>query len=136
MRMLNRLLRKWLSRTLGETSEMRLQRLAPKKRNRRQRPQLEQLEDRTVPTVLDLSTAPGMSGSLNGAIFTGVTATNFGGSSGNGVINPFLQVQQNGIEQGFNTAAANPVGINPIATMNDKGGTSFSPIVQLSNVPV
>src|SRR5262249_40985320 len=116
----------------------RRQRLAPKKRNNRRRLlQLEQLEDRTVPTILDLSTAAGLSVPLGGAVFTGAYSGNYAGSTGSGRILPFLRVQQDGIEQGFNTEAANPVGINPTAAMDDKGLTgSSTPVVQLGNVPV
>src|SRR5262245_40651140 len=106
--MLNRLLRKWFFPTLGQTGETRRRRLASKKRNSG-RLQLEQLEDRTVPTMLDLSTAAGLSDSLGGAIFTGAYGGNYTGSTGSGRILPFMRVQQDGIEQGFNTAAS-PVG--------------------------
>src|SRR5437016_4413876 len=70
----------------------------------RTRLNLELLEDRLVPTVLDLSTAAGLSGMLpptNGAIFTGATGQN---TSGSIVPDPVVRLATNAaIEQGFNT---------------------------------
>src|SRR2546430_1905376 len=59
---------------------------------------VEQLEDRTVPTVVDLTTA-GSSGAILGAQFlegTGIT-------SGTGLIESFVRLEKDGIEQGYNT---------------------------------
>src|SRR5712691_9776685 len=95
---------------------------------------VERLEDRVTPTVLDLSTAAGLTGTLGGINFIGVDTTNFNSSTGSGVITPFVRLQKDGIEQGYNTTAANPTIVDPIATVDDKGG-SFSPIVQLSSLP-
>src|SRR5262249_43982624 len=74
----------------------------------RRHPLLEQLEDRTVPPVLDLTASAGLTGILNNAIFTGVYSGNFNTSTGTGVIQPFLRVQDTPVEQGFNTEAAKP----------------------------
>ncbi len=80
------------------------------RRPARTRLNLELLEDRVVPTVLDLSTAPGLSGMLpatNGAIFTGATGQN---TSGSGVIDSLVQVGTNApIVQGFNTDNGTPL---------------------------
>ena len=52
------------------------------------RPRVEWLEDRTTPTVLDLTMSNTASGMINGAIFTNVNTSNFNGSAGNGNLNP------------------------------------------------
>ena len=67
------------------------------------RPNLEALEDRLVPAVVDLTTA-GASGTLNSAIFqqTSVQPT------GSGVIHSFVRLNPGGnvaVEQGYNTDA-------------------------------
>src|SRR5262249_49441379 len=63
------------------------------------RPFVERLEDRWVPAVnvLDLSGSPTAAGSVNGALFTVLNNNNFNTSTGTGVIQPFLRVQNNGI---------------------------------------
>src|SRR5262245_64169221 len=86
---------------------------------RQRKPLLERLEDRTVPTVLDLTGSEMAFGSVNGALFTNLNDTNFNTSTGTGVIQPFLRVQNNGIEQGFNTTASNPQIVNPSATVDN-----------------
>jgi hypothetical protein len=70
-------------------------------------PQMERLEDRLVPTgtpTLDLTT-PGVSGSINGAIFEQTNTQ----PTGTGVIHSFLRLQnvasQSNVEQGYNTDA-------------------------------
>src|SRR5438067_1034133 len=79
---------------------------------------LERLEDRTVPTVIDLASFPGQTGSINGAIFTGSTGHN---TSGSGILDSFVRLDSNsGVEQGYNTNnyvyQANPI-------TNDAGNT-------------
>jgi hypothetical protein len=61
---------------------------------------LELLEDRTVPTILNLSSVAGQSGMLGGAIFTGSTAHLVAGS---GVLDSFVRLENSGIEQGYNS---------------------------------
>src|SRR5262245_3417670 len=96
--MANFICRKWLSR-FGSAAQRR-----PHHSKRRKRPQsaagrLEQLEDRVVPTVLDLTT-PGASGMLNGAVFSQLTQP----SGGSGTINTFAKLStNNAVEQGYNT---------------------------------
>jgi hypothetical protein len=53
------------------------------------------------PSFLDLTTA-GSSGWASGAYFVQISD----GSTGTGVIDPFLRIQRNGSEQGFNTDAS------------------------------
>jgi hypothetical protein len=53
--------------------------------------------------TLNLTTA-GSSGFINGALYQQVPDQ----STGTGVIDPFLRVQRDGIEEGFNTDASNP----------------------------
>jgi hypothetical protein len=101
---------------------------------RRSRPQVERMECRINPTVLDLSGSAGLSGFVGDILFTGVSATNFNTSTGTGVISPFLRVQKDGVERGYNTGAASPTIVDPTATVDNKGG-SFSPYVQLSDLP-
>src|SRR5262249_3017655 len=75
---------------------------------RRSRPQVERMECRINPTVLDLSGSAGLSGFVGDILFTGVSASNFNTSTGTGVIQPFLRVQKAGVEQGYNTEAGKP----------------------------
>jgi uncharacterized repeat protein (TIGR01451 family) len=56
------------------------------------------LEDRTTPTVVDL-TSPGSSGSILGAQF--VQGTD--GAGGSGVIQSFVRLEKDDVEQGYNT---------------------------------
>ncbi len=78
--------------TLGQ------RRAAPKARS--QRLELEAMEDRLVPAVLDLTTV-GASGAFNGALFDQANPQ----PGGNGVVHAFLRVQSHGstVEQGYNT---------------------------------
>ena len=79
------------------------------------------------PIAIDLTTA--------GATFTGVDA--LGGaftvqqvdkqSTGTGVIDSFLRIQQNRVEQGYNTSLSTP--------LDDKGG-NFTRALSLSEVPI
>jgi uncharacterized repeat protein (TIGR01451 family) len=76
----------------------------------RVRLRLEELEDRTVPTVLDLTGSLSQEGFINGALFRGGLTQPAGG----GNIDSFLQVEQAGqtpTEQGYNTDFR-PVGKN------------------------
>jgi hypothetical protein len=59
--------------------------------------------------TIDLLTA-GASGTANGAIFTQVDPQ----STGTGVLDPFLRIQANGTESGYNTSVGTP--------LDDKGG--------------
>ena len=54
-------------------------------------------------TVLDLNAAPNGTGTINGAIFS----INYLQPAGTGVIDPFLTIQNNGTEQGYNGANNN-----------------------------
>jgi uncharacterized repeat protein (TIGR01451 family) len=63
------------------------------------RPAVELLEDRSVPTVLDL-TSLNSSGSLNGALFV---QTDPPGSTGTGTLNSFVRIQNSPSESGYNT---------------------------------
>jgi hypothetical protein len=92
---------------------------------------VEGLEDRVVPTALDLSTFPGQSGTINGAIFTGVVGKLVGGS---GSLDSFVRLSNTGIEQGYNTDAR-PYQTSPVT--NDAGNTaSFDRAIQLSALPM
>ena len=72
-----------LAKVLGRT----LRRAASRRRVSRLRLGVEQLEDRTVPTVIDLTTL-GASGTVNGAIVFQASP-----ASGTGLIDPFLRIQ-------------------------------------------
>src|SRR5262249_9638068 len=61
-------------------------------------PHFDVLEDRLVPTVVDLTTA-GSSGSILNATFLQGT----GQGSGTGLIDSFVRLQADGSEQGYNT---------------------------------
>ncbi len=64
------------------------------------RPQVEQLEDRTTPAVLDLATH-GAIGTLNGGIFRQFDAQ----PTGTGIIDSFVRIQsiKGAVQQGFNS---------------------------------
>jgi hypothetical protein len=61
---------------------------------------LEALEDRTTPTVVNLTSA-GSSGSILGAVFVQGTS----GAGGTGVIQSFVRIENNPTEQGYNTSS-------------------------------
>jgi uncharacterized repeat protein (TIGR01451 family) len=61
---------------------------------------LEALEDRTTPTVVDL-TSPGSSGSILGAQFIQSDS----GPGGTNVVQSFVRIDRNGVEQGYNTSS-------------------------------
>src|SRR5262245_38409622 len=117
----------------SSSSRSARRRMAPFKRVPSTVPKVECLEDRVTPTVVDLSTAPGLSDSINGAIFTGATGHN---NSGTGNFDPFLRVSSNQtIEQGFNTDASpkpldddnshvHSVPLTALQTVK-KGGTTY-----------
>src|SRR5262245_32951678 len=94
---------------------------------RQARLELEHLERRIVPSVLDLSTTAGLSGTINGAIFTGATPSN---TSASGVVNPIVRFDNDGIEQGLNTNY-----VPQILNNNNKGNTNFIKAVQLKDLP-
>ena len=75
-----------------------------KSSSNRVRPQVEALEDRWVPSTLDLTTA-GATGTFNGPIFEQADPQ----PTGCGVIDDFLRIQSHGpgaaVEQGYNTDA-------------------------------
>jgi uncharacterized protein (DUF2141 family) len=89
----------------------------------------ETLEDRTVPAVLDLTSAIGVSGVINAATYTSVDPQ----PMGTGVIDPFVRIQRNpasptGTEQGYNTD-----GIEEYDT-KDAGGHNWDHSLKLSDL--
>src|SRR6516164_4325171 len=130
-------LRRWYRPALGRTI-----RNSATRRPRTSKPRLEALEDRTVPTVLDLTnpavlasgTVTGSgAGASTGAIFTDTTAHN---TSGSGVFSPFVRFEakaaDNGIEQGVNSNFPSSSILQDV----DAGGTKFNHALQLSQLPV
>src|SRR5207248_9070022 len=111
------LLTKWLS--------LRHRGTGGKLRSRRGRGwHLEQLEDRVLPAVLDLTTM-GASGVLNDAIFSQFAPP----AGGSGTINTFVKLSTNqAVEQGYNTDFR-PVQFNEVNT------TSFTHALRLGSVP-
>jgi hypothetical protein len=89
------------------------------------RPQVEQLEDRLVPSTLDLTTA-GASGVFNNAVFQQASPQ----PTGTGVIHSFVRIQAHGntVEQGYNTDA------RPVQ-FDEKTSPPFMRSLQLSDVP-
>ena len=79
-----------------------------------------------VAVSLDLTTA-GASGFVNGAFFEQINPQ----STGTGVIDPFLRIQANGTEEGFNNNV-------DAFTLDDvaKGGQTFNHEIMLSSVPI
>lgn len=53
-------------------------------------------------SVVDLTTGPGSSGEINGAVFEFALDR----PAGTGVFQPFVRIEMNGTEQGYNTSAA------------------------------
>ncbi len=74
--------------------------------------------------VVDLTTA-GSSGTINGAIFQQISPQ----STGTGVIDPFVRLQRNVTEQGYNTDA------RPVQ-FDEKTDPNFTRSLLLSDVPV
>src|SRR4051794_37991629 len=75
----------------------------------------------TTATV-DLTTA-GKTGTVNGAVFTNQQA-----GSGTGIFDTFVQLQHNGIEQGYNTDAK--------AQFDEKSSSNFNHSILLADVPL
>src|SRR5262249_23713977 len=122
-------MRSWLrsvARTFGfRTSSTRRQRRrdARVSQLRHRRLCLDRLEDRTVPTVLDLSSFAGQTGTIGGAILTGSTAHLV---SGSGVLDSFVQLDKKGVEQGYNSDDSSD-------PLNGEGNTNtFNHSLQLS----
>jgi SdrD B-like domain len=91
------------------------------------KPKLENLEDRTVPTVLDLTTA-GATASANGALFQQASPQ----PTGSGFIHSFVRLDSPGntsTEQGYNTDA------RPLQ-FDENNSPVFTRSLQLSQVPV
>jgi hypothetical protein len=84
----------------------------------------EQLEDRVVPTVINLTT-PGASGMINGAFFNQFTQQ----PAGSGTLNSFVKLSTpNTIEQGFNTD------FRPVQ-FNEDNTPTFTRALKLASVP-
>jgi len=82
------------------------------------------LGGRASADVVDLTTA-GSSGTINGALFQQVSPQ----STGTGVIDPFVRLQNKGVEQGYNTDA------RPVQ-FDEKTAANFTRSLLLSSVPV
>jgi hypothetical protein len=97
---------------------------------RYRRPGLELLEDRVVPSVVDLTTL-GSSGTINGAIYRQGQVS----PAGTGNIQSFIRMQQTGKEFGYNTNSrpfTDPVLLNGGTNSN----ANFTRAVPLSAVPI
>ncbi len=95
-------------------------------RPRSVRPCVEQLEDRTTPSMLDLTTV-GAAGQLGGAVFEQLSLS----SGGTGKLHPFVRLQAHGhntVEQGYNTDA------RPVQ-FDEKSDPTFTHSVQLDSMP-
>lgn len=96
---------------------------------RRSNLRMEHLEDRAVPALLDLTGGIGLSGALNGAVYSSVDPH----PTGTGVIDPFVRVQKSpsspsGMEHGYNTD-----GIEEFDT-KDAGGHNWDHSLALANL--
>jgi hypothetical protein len=86
--------------------------------------ELELLEDRLAPAVIDL-TQPGASGTANGAIFSQFTPQ----PAGSGAFNSFVRLSTNAaVEQGYNT------NFRPVQ-FDTNNSSSFTHALQLGSVP-
>jgi len=82
--------------------------------------------------VIDITTV-GSSGTANGAIFMQWDSTS---AQGSGLIDPFLRIQANGTESGYNLGTEGiPNGIRPLDDV-DSGGKGFNHVLLLSTVPI
>src|SRR5262249_53394819 len=96
---------------------------AHKKLRRETIPFLEVLEDRVVPTVIDLTTL-GATGTFNGVIFDQFTP-----SSGTGKIDSFVRLSSNNAtEQGYNTD------FRPVQ-FDENSNSNYTRAIQLSTLP-
>jgi len=68
--------------------------------------------------VIDLTSAPGSPQSVTGSTGSAYVDTTGAHSTGTGVIGSFVQIQQTGSEQGFNTGTGSP--------LDDKNGHNFT----------
>src|SRR5438105_471327 len=89
---------KWFSRQLRQSSKAQRQ-ARERKRRQARRFEVEQLEGRVVPTVLDL-TAAGASGLLQGALYRDISTS----PTGSGNVHSFVRLDASGTEQGYNTS--------------------------------
>src|SRR6516162_9883105 len=95
-----------------------------KKPRRRYRPSLVELEDRVVPTVLDLTTV-GASGYINKGLFQQFSQ----GPGGSGTFGAFVKLSSNSaVEQGYNTD------FRPVQ-FDETSSSSFTRAIQLNSVP-
>jgi hypothetical protein len=87
---------------------------------------LEQLEDRVVPTVIDLTNPGGPPGALYGALFYQFTQH----PAGSGVFSSFARLATNNtVEQGYNTDS------RPVQ-FDEQTSSSFTHSLQLKSVPI
>src|SRR5262249_50638958 len=87
---------------------------------------LEALENRTTPTVVDLTSA-GSSGSILGAQF--VQGTD--GAGGTGVIESFVRIENSPTEQGYNTSSR-PVQFNELTSANFTRSFQLGEVAQVA----
>ena len=111
----------WFS---GPKSARKRRDLSRRQWRRHRKALIERLEDRLVPTVIDLTTA-GASGMLNGAVFDQFTQH----PAGSGVLNSFLKLSTNNtIEQGYNTD------FRPVQ-FDESNTSTYTHAIKLANVP-
>jgi hypothetical protein len=107
-----------------QTQRAKRRRPAPLGRHFRRPWRLEELENRVLPTVIDLTTA-GASGMLNGAIFSQFTPN----PAGSGAFDSFVRLSSNNaVEQGYNTD------FRPVQ-FDENNSSSFTHSLQLGSVP-
>src|SRR5262249_43973007 len=76
------------------------------------------------PLKIDLTTADSF-----GVVGDAVFEAGFVGLSGTGIFNTFVQIQHNGIEQGYNTSAA-------VHQFDEQGSAQFNHSLLLANIPI
>lgn len=103
----------------------------------RLRPRFDQLEDRVVPAMVDLTPGVGTFGTINGAVYEYTDID--GQSTGTGVFDTFVQIQRGGNEEGYNYDRDGVVsngGSQVSPQFNEKNDAPHNHLVQLSDVPL
>ena len=101
--------------------------------HRAKRLRFDLLDDRITPAVVDLTTLGAVNPPVNGAYFS-----NAAYGAGTGLIDPFVRVQKNGTEQGYNSSALDPRGGSLSQQFDETGqySTQYNHALKLVDIPI